>query len=120
VRLTVSDSGCGMDRTTLAKAFEPFFTTKPVGAGTGLGLSTVYGIVKQHEGFIWGYSEPGIGTTMKIYLPAATAEAHGGLEPRPGMPAEPSQAFERALVLVVEDEPEVRSWCAALESAGLS
>jgi PAS domain S-box-containing protein len=120
VRLTVSDSGCGMDRTTLAKAFEPFFTTKPVGAGTGLGLSTVYGIVKQHEGFIWGYSEPGIGTTMKIYLPAATAEAHGGLEPRPGMPAEPSQAFERALVLVVEDEPEVRKLVRrSLESAGL-
>jgi CheY-like chemotaxis protein len=119
VRLTVSDSGCGMDRATLAKVFEPFFTTKPVGAGTGLGLSTVYGIVKQHEGFIWGYSEPGIGTTMKIYLPASPGEAAAG-EARLPAP-EQSGSLERALVLVVEDEPEVRNLVRrSLESAGLT
>jgi PAS domain S-box-containing protein len=121
VRLTVSDTGCGMDRVTLGKIFQPFFTTKPVGAGTGLGLSTVYGIVKQHDGFIWAYSEPGLGTTMKLYWPAAgDAGRFAESESAPDSAAERSLPLEPALVLVVEDEPSVRSLVRrALEGAGL-
>jgi PAS domain S-box-containing protein len=120
VRLTVSDTGCGMDRATLAKVFEPFFTTKPVGSGTGLGLSTVYGIVKQHDGFVWAYSEVGLGTTIKIYIPAAAA---GSASTAPAVVDAPADRapIEPGLVLVVEDEPAVRQLVRrSLEAVGLT
>jgi PAS domain S-box-containing protein len=121
VRLTVSDTGCGMDRETLARIFQPFFTTKPVGAGTGLGLSTVYGIVKQHDGFIWAYSEPGLGTTMKLYWPAAGDTCELAPEPPVEGPLADRSSFDPALVLVVEDEPAVRTLVRrTLEGVGLA
>jgi two-component system, cell cycle sensor histidine kinase and response regulator CckA len=120
VRITVSDTGSGMSKETLAKIFEPFYTTKPVGAGTGLGLSTVYGIVKQHDGFIWPYSEPGVGTTMKIYLPAAPEHAGAPAAPDREPVTEPPLEIEQVLVLVVEDEPAIRELVRrTLESVGL-
>jgi two-component system cell cycle sensor histidine kinase/response regulator CckA len=104
VALVVTDTGHGMDRATLGRIFEPFFTTKGVGQGTGLGLSTVYGIVKQSGGFIWVYSEPGLGSTFKLYFPVVRTTPETS---EPGAPAPGGRADE--VILVAEDEPMVRA-----------
>jgi PAS domain S-box-containing protein len=104
VVFSVTDTGHGMDEDTKARIFEPFFTTKEAGKGTGLGLPTVYGVVKQSGGFIWVYSEPGRGTTFKIHLPRVD-QAPELLSPRPGKAA----VHGTETVLLVEDEGSVRA-----------
>ena len=112
--LAVTDTGAGMDATVRAHLFEPFFTTKEVGKGTGLGLATVYGIVKQSGGYISVYSEPGRGSSFKIYLPRIATPADPPPGPQKGGPAPGSET-----VLVVEDEPAVLTLSRrALEAQG--
>jgi signal transduction histidine kinase/CheY-like chemotaxis protein len=102
--ISVSDTGVGMDADTLAHAFEPFFTTKEQGKGTGLGLSTVYGIAEQAGGHVWVYSEPGVGTTFKVYLPEAREDG-----PDPGdRPCLRRTVAGSETILLVEDEDSVR------------
>lgn len=103
VMIAVSDTGHGMDRDTMSRVFEPFFTTKAVGRGTRLGLSTVYGIVKQCGGFVWAYSEPGVGTTFKAYLPFADRKSATQPEDTGDLRAKRGET-----ILLVEDEPMVR------------
>src|SRR5213082_585476 len=115
VCLAVTDSGLGMDEATQAHLFEPFFTTKEVGKGTGLGLATVYGIVKQSGGYIWVYSEPQRGTTVKVYLPRVPGTA----EPPLPAPEPPALRGGHETVLLVEDAAPVRTLARrALEARG--
>ena len=129
--LAVSDTGCGMPPEVISQVFEPFFSTKPVGKGTGLGLSTVYGIVKQTGGFVYVDSEPGKGTTFRIFLPRHRAELEAQPEPQAANGATAKEAPPEAkpqadltgqgTILLVEDEDGLRSLNArGLRSRGYS
>jgi len=120
VLLSVSDTGCGMSRETLAHLFDPFYTTKEVGKGTGLGLASVYGIVKSHDGYVLCYSEVGQGTTFKIYLPVMEDTADTGPEETRVDEHDASEVQGRGeTILVVDDEPELLELTQdALESFG--
>ena len=107
VMISVTDTGCGMPSEIAEKATEPFFTTKPLGEGTGLGLSQVYGFVKQSGGHLRIYSEPGEGTTVRLYLPRCFSAAS---EAAFVSPAERVQQGSGETILVVEDDPNVRAY----------
>jgi PAS domain S-box-containing protein len=106
VMLAISDNGCGMDQATVSRIFDPFFTTKELGKGTGLGLATVYGIVQQSGGHIFVYSEPGHGTTFKIYLPSAAHKLEVSQE---ALEEDVAPRHEGATILLVEDDAMMRS-----------
>jgi signal transduction histidine kinase/CheY-like chemotaxis protein len=111
VMLSVSDTGSGMDKATQARMFEPFFTTKEVGKGTGLGLATVFGIVQQSGGTIWVYSEPGAGTTFKLYFPIA----HEVAAAKPAVPKSQGLSLRGTeTILLVEDEDGVRRMASSI------
>ncbi len=107
VLFALTDTGTGMDKATMARLFEPFFTTKEKGRGTGLGLAMVYGIVKQSGGYIWAYSEPGSGSTFKVYLPRTDAQPQA--KPVEVVGVTPLGGGER--ILLVEDEVSLRDLC---------
>ncbi|MBE0584649.1 MAG: response regulator, partial [Desulfofustis sp.] len=114
VRLSVSDDGCGMDKQTQTHIFEPFYTTKEVGSGTGLGLATVYGAVKQNQGFITVYSEPGLGTVFNVYLPR-TSKA---VEEKQETTEKPLLRGTETVLLVEDDEMLLRLITTMLEESG--
>jgi CheY-like chemotaxis protein len=119
VQLVVTDTGHGMDAATKSRIFEPFFTTKEPGKGTGLGLATVYGVVRQSGGFIWVETSPGKGARFEIYLPLVAEKEEADSHER--APARARRGSESETVLIVEDEEEVRALaCEFLRSAGYS
>jgi CheY-like chemotaxis protein len=107
VMIAISDAGTGMTKDVIARAFEPFFTTKDVGHGTGLGLSHVYGFVKQSGGHVKIYSEPGDGTTVKVYLPRLIDDGRESIIEQPA--SEPARGSQSEVILVVEDDEDVRA-----------
>ncbi len=119
VMVAVSDTGTGMTPEVMAKAFDPFFTTKPIGIGTGLGLSQVYGFIKQSEGHVKIYSEVGHGTTIKLYLPRLQGDTDRAEEPAIEQPSQVARTVPNQTVLVVEDDLLVRRFSVeVLEEAG--